>query len=82
MLKAMRKPCINTITERTAAPIADTITEVKTVCWCGHKAICNARYNQQGIVREGSQVLLGANDDYIALCRKHFLEGKLRKEEE
>ena len=62
--------------------IADTITEVKTVCWCGHKAICNARYNQQGIVREGSQVLLGANDDYIALCRKHFLAGKLRKEEE
>lgn len=61
--------------------IADTISEVKTVCWCGHKATCNARYNEQGIVREGSQVLLGANDEYIALCRKHFLEGKLHKED-
>lgn len=59
--------------------IADEIKEVKTVCWCGKKATCNARYNQQGIVREGSQVLLGANDEYIALCRKHFLSGKLKK---
>ena len=60
--------------------LADEIREVKTVCWCGKKAICNARYNDEGIVREGSQVLLGANDEYIALCRKHFREGKLYKE--
>lgn len=58
--------------------IADKIEEVKTVCWCGHKATCNARYNKDGIVREGKQVELGANDKYIALCRKHFKEGKLR----
>ncbi len=57
--------------------IADEIKEVKTVCWCGKKATCNARYNKHGIVRSGAQVMLGANDDYIALCRKHFLEGKL-----
>ncbi|MDO5122122.1 MAG: thymidine kinase [Erysipelotrichaceae bacterium] len=57
--------------------IADELKEVKTVCWCGKKATCNARYNKHGIVRSGAQVMLGANDDYIALCRKHFLEGKL-----
>lgn len=57
--------------------IADEIKEIKTVCWCGRKAICNARYNEHGIVREGSQIMLGANDDYIALCRKHFIEGQL-----
>ena len=57
--------------------IADEIMEVKTVCWCGKKATCNARYNKHGIVRSGAQVMLGANDEYIALCRKHFLEGKL-----
>ena len=61
--------------------IADELHEVKTVCWCGKKATCNARYNEHGIVRVGTQVLLGANDDYIALCRKHFLEGKLHGEE-
>ena len=60
--------------------IADVITELKTVCWCGRKATCNARYNENGIVREGEQVVLGANDSYVALCRKHFKEGKLRKD--
>ena len=60
--------------------IADVITELKTVCWCGRKATCNARYNENGIVREGKQVVLGANDNYVALCRKHFKEGKLRKD--
>lgn len=55
--------------------IADEITEIKTICWCGSAAKCNARYNEYGIVREGAQVMLGANDSYTALCRKHFLEG-------
>lgn len=57
--------------------IADEIKEIKTVCWCGKKATCNARYNEHGIVRNGEQIMLGANDEYIALCRKHFLQGKL-----
>ncbi len=57
--------------------IADVITELKTVCWCGRKATCNARYNENGIVRAGEQVMLGANDDYVALCRKHFKLGAL-----
>lgn len=55
--------------------IADELEEIKTVCWCGAAAKCNARYNKHGIVREGAQVMLGANDNYTALCRKHFLEG-------
>ncbi len=62
--------------------LADEIHEVKTVCWCGKKAICNARYNEHGIVRAGAQIMLGANDDYMALCRKHFLEGKLYPDSE
>lgn len=57
--------------------IADTIQEIKTVCWCGRKATCNARYNENGIVRDGEQVMLGANDQYKALCRKHFKLGIL-----
>ncbi|MBQ2502889.1 MAG: thymidine kinase [Lachnospiraceae bacterium] len=58
--------------------ICDEIKELKTVCWCGKKATCNARYNENGIVREGSQVMLGANDSYIALCRYHFKKGMLK----
>ncbi len=56
---------------------ADIIEEIKTVCWCGKAARCNARFNEHGIVREGEQVVLGGNDSYIALCRKHLKEGNL-----
>ena len=58
--------------------ISDKQVEVKTICWCGRKALFNARYNENGIVRIGKQVELGANDKYVALCRKHFNEGKLK----
>ena len=57
---------------------ADTIEEVKTICWCGKKATCNARFDENGtVLREGEQVVLGANDQYIGLCRKHWREGNL-----
>ena len=57
---------------------ADIIEEVKTICWCGKKAICNARFDANGVVlKEGKQVVLGANDCYIGLCRKHWKEGNL-----
>ena len=55
---------------------ADTIEEVKTICWCGRKATCNARLDGKGgITKEGEQVVLGANDKYIGLCRKHWRLG-------
>lgn len=57
--------------------IADKINEIKTICWCGKKATCNARFDKNGIIREGAQVKLGANSSYIGLCRKHFKEGNL-----
>ena len=54
------------------------IQEIKTVCWCGKKAICNMRYNEDGVaVKEGEQIVLGANDKYVSVCRKHFKEGNL-----
>ena len=57
--------------------LADTIEEIKTVCWCGRKAIMNARLDGRGgITKQGEQVVLGADDKYIGLCRKHWAEGK------
>ena len=51
--------------------LADSLTEIKTVCACGRKATVNARIDGRGrIVTEGSQVLLGGNDCYIAMCHK------------
>ena len=57
--------------------IADVIEEVPTVCWCGKRAQCNTRYSNGKIVREGAQIMLGSNESYVALCRKHYKEGKL-----
>ena len=49
--------------------VADSITEVKTVCECGSKAIVNARLDGDGkVVTEGGQILIGGNDSYIAMC--------------
>lgn len=62
--------------------VADTIREIRTVCWCGKKAVCNARFDSDGIVRGGKQILLGANERYVALCRRHFKLGMLRPETE
>lgn len=57
---------------------ADLIEEIKTICWCGKKAISNARFDGEGkVLKEGAQVVLGANDQYIGLCRKHWKEGNL-----
>lgn len=56
---------------------ADIVEEIKTVCWCGAAAKCNARFNENGIIREGDQVFLGGNSSYIALCRRHWREGNL-----
>ena len=55
--------------------IAESISEIKSVCSCGAKATVNARLDENGkIVTEGSQVLLGGNDRYVAMCRKCWLK--------
>ncbi len=62
----------------TLMALADTIEEIKTICWCGRKAIMNARLDGKGgITKVGEQVVLGADDKYIGLCRKHWAEGKI-----
>lgn len=51
--------------------VADSITEIKTVCSCGSKATVNARLDaNMRVVTEGEQVLLGGNDCYVAMCHK------------
>ena len=59
---------------------ADTIEEIKTVCWCGRKATCNARISNGHVVKAGEQIMLGGNESYVALCRKHWAQGKLGNE--
>ena len=51
--------------------VADSITEIKTICTCGRKAVVNARLDEHGnVVTHGQQVLLGGNDTYTAMCHR------------
>ena len=52
--------------------LADDIEEIKSTCECGdRKTSINARFDENGeIVTEGSQVEIGGNDRYRAICRK------------
>lgn len=59
--------------------IADSIEEVKSTCSCGRKTIVNARINSRGeVITEGQQVEIGGNDRYISLCRKCWIERRVR----
>lgn len=64
--------------------LADSMTEIKTVCECGRKAMVNARIDQKTkrIITEGSQVFLGGNDSYVAMCHKCWKEKQKKQQEE
>ncbi len=61
---------------QTLLAFADTVEEVKTICWCGRKAIMNARLLDGRVVKEGEQIVLGGNERYISLCRHHWTTGE------
>ena len=51
--------------------LADSISEIKTICECGSKATVNARLDaDMNVVTEGSQVMIGGNESYIAMCHR------------
>jgi thymidine kinase len=60
--------------------VADSITEIKTICSCGSKATVNARIDENGnVVTTGSQILIGGNDSYIAMCHKCWKKAASKK---
>ena len=60
---------------------ADKIEEIKTICWCGRKATMVARVADGKIVKQGEQIMVGGNDMYISLCRKHYNDGRTGPED-
>ena len=48
--------------------VADSITEIKTICACGKKAIVNARIADGRVVVEGDQIEIGGNNKYEGMC--------------
>ncbi|MCP5071800.1 MAG: thymidine kinase [Rhodobacteraceae bacterium] len=55
--------------------LADVMREVRTICFCGHKATMVVRQDAKGnVVSEGAQIQIGGNETYVSLCRKHWRE--------
>ncbi len=54
--------------------IADSLREIRTICYCGAKATMVVRKDEQGrVITEGSQVSI-EKSIYVSLCRKHWEE--------
>ena len=56
--------------------LADNLKELKTICSeCDKKATMVVRLNEKGeVVLEGKKIVIGGNEIYKTLCRKHFRE--------
>ena len=63
--------------------LADSVSELKTVCICGGKAMVNARIDGEGnVVTEGAQIMLGGNESYRPMCYKCWKKAQRKEEAE
>lgn len=54
---------------------ADEMREVRTICHCGRKATMVVRNGADGKpLMDGAQILVGGNETYVSLCRRHWRE--------
>ena len=58
--------------------LAHTIEEMKTICTCGRKAICNCRKVNGRFVFEGEQVAIDLENDvqYVSMCPQCYFKAK------
>jgi thymidine kinase len=55
--------------------LADDMREVRTICHCGRKATMVVRKGPDGsVLTDGDQVVIGGNERYVSLCRRHWRE--------
>ncbi len=59
----------------TLLALADDLREVRTICHCGRKATMVIRKDEHGkALISGDQVVVGGNETYQSLCRRHWRE--------
>ena len=62
--------------------LADSVSELKTVCTCGGKAMVNARIDGEGnVITEGEQLMIGGNESYRPMCYKCWKKAQQKAEE-
>lgn len=58
---------------------ADKIEEMKTICWfCAKKATMNLRVQNGKPVYNGKQIMIGGNEAYFPVCRKHYVNPPIK----
>ncbi len=59
--------------------IADSLREIRTICWCGRKASMVLRIDEKGTaIKTGEQINIGGDDSYVSVCRQHWVSGETR----
>ena len=56
--------------------LAESISEIKSVCRCGQKATINARIKNGVVVTSGDEIDIGGDDKYEAMCYECFLKNQ------
>ncbi len=56
--------------------VADSLSEIKTLCHCGKKATMTLRVIDGEVCKNAEQIMIGAEDLYISVCRRHWSENK------
>ena len=54
--------------------LAESISEIKSVCRCGQKATMNARIKNGKVITSGEEIEIGGDDKYEAMCYECFLK--------
>ncbi|MBE5961374.1 MAG: thymidine kinase [Lachnospiraceae bacterium] len=57
--------------------VADSLREIVTMCYCGRKAIMNARYIDNKIIYDGEQIYIGGDEAYISVCHQCYMRGTI-----
>lgn len=56
--------------------IADSISEIKSVCKCGFKATMNAKIVNGRVVTEGKEIDIGGDEKYEAMCYSCWIKSQ------
>ena len=56
--------------------IADSISEIKSICKCGFKATMNAKIVNGRVVTDGDEIDIGGDEKYEGMCYSCYLKGQ------
>lgn len=59
--------------------IADSLTELKSICECGRKATVNARFSNGKLITKGAVIDIGGDEKYKAMCYECYTKLKNQK---